>query len=401
MLEIPVNQAHLMGPMICVPTRFNVRDFVCELFTIQAFILRPVRPIGALDAGAAAGRGRQTRRRRCGGCGRGARRQPRRRSARWPRRGIRALGRRRCRIARAGRTAPGGGLDQRHQRRWHFETGRARGRDGEGRTRRQICRSRRSFTPGTRVRRSRSARSHGSLDLRTRTPRRRSGSRGACGQGRDAIRRRVGIERHRRHGAGDLDRVPRLVSAIEPGHLDDRDIRRRHRHGARLRLHVGAACLRSRRARKRRPQGGRTHGGARQSAQGRDLQGAGGVRSAGLGIAGRPSRRRRQRRLDRAQDQFPERPHGRATVRQKHPHHRRSPAGARIAFADLRCRRRHGEEARDHRRGRADLVAAGHRDRARTRTGHDRPCASRRVVVARRRDRTICTWRRASRRRPN
>ena len=43
MLEIPVNQAHLMDLLICVPIRFNVRDFVCELFTIQhfaAFILR-------------------------------------------------------------------------------------------------------------------------------------------------------------------------------------------------------------------------------------------------------------------------------------------------------------------------------------------------------------------------
>ena len=69
MLEIPVNQAHLMGRLICVPTRFNVRDFVCELFTIQTFIaffirdLGPVRPIGAFEFGAAAGRGCETRRR--------------------------------------------------------------------------------------------------------------------------------------------------------------------------------------------------------------------------------------------------------------------------------------------------------------------------------------------------
>ena len=60
MLEIPVNQAHLVGRVICVETRFNVRDFVCELFTIQyvaAFRfrnLRPIRSIGALEAGAAA-----------------------------------------------------------------------------------------------------------------------------------------------------------------------------------------------------------------------------------------------------------------------------------------------------------------------------------------------------------
>ena len=59
--------------------------------------------------------------------------------------------------------------------------------------------------------------------------------------------------------------------------------RRRHQHGARLRLLLGAARLRPRLARKRRPQGRRAHGGALQSAQGRDLQGAGGVRSAGFG----------------------------------------------------------------------------------------------------------------------
>ncbi len=35
MLELPVNQAHLMALSICVPAPFNVRDFVCELFTIH------------------------------------------------------------------------------------------------------------------------------------------------------------------------------------------------------------------------------------------------------------------------------------------------------------------------------------------------------------------------------
>ncbi len=165
-------------------------------------------------------------------------------------------------------------------------------------------------------------------------------------KGVDQIGRRLGLDRHRRHGAGDLDRFPRLLFALEPGHLDDRDRRRRHRHGTRLRLHLGAARLRSGFARKRRPQGRRAHGGARQSAQGRDLQGAGGVRSPGFRVAGRPSRRRGERRIDRAQDQFPERSSRPATVRQEHPHHRRSLAGARIALADLRRRRRQGEEAR-------------------------------------------------------
>jgi len=35
MLELPVNQAHLLNPENCVPALYNVRDFVCELFTIQ------------------------------------------------------------------------------------------------------------------------------------------------------------------------------------------------------------------------------------------------------------------------------------------------------------------------------------------------------------------------------
>ena len=107
---------------------------------------------------------------------------------------------------------------------------------------------------------------------------------------------------------------------------------------------IGAACVRSRLARKRRPQGGRARGGAHQSAQGRDLQGAGGVRSPRLGIAGRPSRRRGERRLDRAQDQFPEGPSRRAAVCQEHPHHRRSAARARLALAGLRRRGRQGQE---------------------------------------------------------
>ena len=40
MLELPVNQAHLVGLLICARTPFNVRDFVCELFTIQDFTIQ-------------------------------------------------------------------------------------------------------------------------------------------------------------------------------------------------------------------------------------------------------------------------------------------------------------------------------------------------------------------------
>ena len=38
MLEIPVNQAHLRALLICVPAPLNVREFVCELFTIHDVI---------------------------------------------------------------------------------------------------------------------------------------------------------------------------------------------------------------------------------------------------------------------------------------------------------------------------------------------------------------------------
>ena len=37
MLEIPVNQAHLVGLPICAQAPSIVRDFVCELFTIHRF----------------------------------------------------------------------------------------------------------------------------------------------------------------------------------------------------------------------------------------------------------------------------------------------------------------------------------------------------------------------------
>ena len=139
--------------------------------------------------------------------------------------------------------------------------------------------------------RSRSARSACADDGRTRAPRLRGGGRRACGQGRHQIGRRVGIDRNWRHGARDQHRLSRRVLALEPGHLGDGDFRRRDLDGARLRFHVGAACRRSRHARERRPHRRRAHGRARQSAQGRDLQGAGRVRPARVRLAGRSSGR--------------------------------------------------------------------------------------------------------------
>jgi len=70
------------------------------------------------------------------------------------------------------------------------------------------------------------------IDRRARAPRHRGGSRGTCGEGRDQIRRRLGLDRDRRHGAGDLYRLSWLLSALEPGHIGDSDRWRRHRHGA-------------------------------------------------------------------------------------------------------------------------------------------------------------------------
>ena len=74
--------------------------------------------------------------------------------------------------------------------------------------------------------------------------------------------------------------------------------------------------------------------------------------------AGRASRLGDQRRLDRAQDELPEGPHGRAAVPPRHPHRRRSAAQARIALASLRRRRRRRQAARRDRRRRAQVVVS-------------------------------------------
>ena len=75
---------------------------------------------------------------------------------------------------------------------------------------------------------------HGSLDRRTGAPRLEAEAAGLAVKGVTKSGGASASSRHRRHGAGDLDRFPRLLSALEPGHLDDGDLRRRHRHGARL-----------------------------------------------------------------------------------------------------------------------------------------------------------------------
>ena len=114
-----------------------------------------------------------------------------------------------------------------------------------------------------------------------------------------------------------------------------------------------------------------------------DVQGAGAVRPPRCRYDGRPSRQRRERRLDRAQDQLPARQDRAAIVRRRHPHHRRSAAQARLALATVRRRGRPRQAAR-HRSmtGVLTLLAARLRDRARAWPRDHRPRPARRLVVA-------------------
>ena len=170
---------------------------------------------------------------------------------------------------------------------------------------------------------------------------------GARGEGRHQIRRRVGLGRHRRHGAGHQRRLPRLLSALEPGHLDDRDLRRRHRHGARLRLHLRAACRRS----ASRPRSVGRSAGERTVARANprkvetckvpvvfDPRVSGSLVGHLVGAINGASIARKTSFL---KDKL-----GAAAVCEEHPHHRRSLAQARPALAILRRRGRQGEEAR-------------------------------------------------------
>ena len=52
---------------------------------------------------------------------------------------------------------------------------------------------------------------------------------GSRGEGRQQVGRRLGLGRHRRHGAGDQPRLLRRLSRLAPPHLDAGDRRRRHR----------------------------------------------------------------------------------------------------------------------------------------------------------------------------
>ena len=144
---------------------------------------------------------------------------------------------------------------------------------------------------------------------------RRAEDAGRAVQGRQQVGRRLGLGRHRRHGAADQPRLLRRLSRLAPQHLDAGDRRRRHRDGDRLRLLLGAARRRSRCAGEDRAERRREGRGAAQPAQGFDPQGAGGVRFPRLRLDRRASGQRHQRRFDRAQDELPQGQAGRADFR--------------------------------------------------------------------------------------
>ncbi len=260
--------------------------------------------------------------------------------------------------------------------------GRARGGDGARRARGQVCGPGRSGAAGEEFPRSRSGRPRPARHRRARdhgAPRRGGRSRG---EGRQQVRRRFGLGRHRRHGAADQPRLLRRLSRLAPLDLDAGDRRRRHGDGDRLRLLLGAACRRSRCAGEDRAERRREGGGAAQSAQGFDQEGAGGVRFPRLRLDRRASGQRHQRRFDRAQDELPQGQDGRADFRAGHQHHRRSAAPPRPALAAVRRRRRRRPAHGADRGRRAEDLAARQRDRARARSRDHRPRRAQRLLDA-------------------
>ena len=174
-------------------------------------------------------------------------------------------------------------------------TRRARGRDGARRARGRVCRPCRSGAAGAQrfpisIWSIPSCRRSTQLERARQAPKRP----GLAVKGVSQVGRRLGLRRHRRHGAGDQ---PRLFAAPISARATACRCRRSRAKAPRWRrdydyssaLH--AADLDA--AGEDRAQRRRARGGAAQSAQGLDPQGAGGVRSARRRLAGRPSRRRR------------------------------------------------------------------------------------------------------------
>ena len=269
------------------------------------------------------------------------------RGARRRGRGIRARRRRRSRPARAGGQAPGGGLHQRHDRRQHRDARRTRGGDGARGAGRQICRARRRKPARARHPRPRPD--------RPRTADGRQAGRAGATPPKQAALAVQGVAKS--GGASASAGIGGMVLVTSHGfrgaYLGSRHgvsmtaiAGERHRHGARLRLFLGAACLRSATSPEKIGRKAGERAVARLNPRKVSTpQGAGGVRSARRRLAGLASRQRRQRRLGRAQDQLPARQDGPEAVRRRHRHHRRSAAQARPALASLRRRRRRRQEA--------------------------------------------------------
>ena len=222
-----------------------------------------VRPIRANRSRRPPGRGRAPRRRRSSRRGRAALDLAVGRGARRGGRGIAALRRRRRGLARSGRPASGGGLDQRPQSQWPRCARRARRRHGARRARGRVRRLGRSGFARPRFSRSRSARSRHAGGRRARSPRAPSRGRRAWRQRREQIRRRLGHRGHRRHGVGDEPRICRRHHRLAALGLDVGDCRHRHRHGAGLRFLLGAARRRPRSRGQNRPHRRRARGRAR------------------------------------------------------------------------------------------------------------------------------------------
>ena len=132
----------------------------------------------------------------------------------------------------------------------------------------------------------------------------------------------------RRPGARHLARLHRLVPhlALQPLGLGHR--RQRHRHGARLRGRGEGPPRRPLRPRDDRPEGRRARRPPAQPDPVRRPRSGTVVYDPRVATSLVGSHcRRHQRRVDRAQDQLPPRQDGRAHLRPRHPHHRRSASG--------------------------------------------------------------------------
>ena len=305
--------------------------------------------------------------RRCGrdalgvAVGRGARRRGR---------GIAALRGRRHRPARPGRQAPGGGLDQRHQRRrrrrrwpnarWRWRASRRRtayaGLADPALLAQQFPRSRsgRSRRCRTSARWSRPRAAPRTAGLAVKGVSKSGGASASAGIGGMVL-----LTSHGFSGAylGSRHGVSMQAIAGEGTAMETR-----------LRFLLGAARRRSRSRRKRSaapPASARWRGSIRARSRPARCRWCSIARVAGSLIGHLASAINGS--CDRAQDELPQGQARRADFRAGHPHHRRSAAPARPALAAVRRRRRRRPTHGAGRGRRAQDLAARQRDRARAR----------------------------------